>query len=129
MEQSSATCLPTAAYSLGSSVSLSAHLQGLPDFLCCLSPTYQAIQLLLTTALPLCRLCPHPTDKNQALALAQRCYHHPALSFSFCLLFLSLARVGEKEVGGPWGEQSPHGLLTGSSYQSEKGGALLPPDR
>lgn len=31
--------------------------------LCHLSPTYQAIQLLLATVLPLCHLCPHPTDR------------------------------------------------------------------
>lgn len=51
------------------------------------------------------------------------------LFLSLLPLISQLGKGGRKGGGGPWGEQSPHGLLTGSSYQGEKGGALLPPDR
>lgn len=51
------------------------------------------------------------------------------LTFSFCLLFLSLAGVGVMEVWAPGREQSPHYLLAGSLCQGEEGGALLLPDR
>lgn len=44
------------------------------------------------------------------------------LTFSFCLLFPSVARVGEKEVGAPGREQSPHGLLAGCCARVKKAG-------